>query len=130
MKGRSSDVALLALRAALGIGCILHGYPEAMHPSTWFGALEAFVELAGGIAVLAGFATSTFAFLIGCDMAGAIFFGQILHGGAAGAAGRPESLELRLAYLAIALALILLGPGAFAAGAPRGSPRQLSRRRR
>jgi putative oxidoreductase len=125
----SSDLALLVLRLALGAAFITHGFPKILHPATWaahvmpglpswLAAVAAFVEFAGGIAVAAGFLTPFFAFLIACDMVVAILFVLVPHGApyVSSAPGSP-SYELPLAYLALSLALILLGPGALAVDA-------------
>jgi putative oxidoreductase len=136
-----SDLALLALRIALGVAFVVHGYPKILHPATWaahvmpglpswLAAIAAFVEFGGGIAVAVGFLTPLFAFLIACNMVVAILFVLVPHGAVyvSSAPGAP-SYELPLAYLAISLALILLGPGAFAIDARTGGGgRKRSRR--
>ncbi len=127
-----SDIALLVLRIALGAAFVVHGYPKILHPATWaahvmpglpswLAAVAAFVEFGGGIAVAVGFLTPLFAFLIACNMVVAILFVLVPHGAAyvSSAPGAP-SYELPLAYLAISLALILLGPGAVAISARTG----------
>jgi putative oxidoreductase len=121
-----SDIALLVLRLALGVAFITHGYPKIMHPATWaahvipglpswLAAIAAFVEFGGGIAVALGFLTPAFAFLIACNMVVAILFVLVPHG-APYISSVPDapSYELPLAYLAMTLALILLGPGSLA----------------
>lgn len=135
------DLGLLALRLVLGASFVLHGYTKVMHPTSWLtgilpaapawlGAVVAFVEFGGGIALIAGFATPVFAFLIACDMAVAILFVHIPHGDVFVNIGRAhkETFELPLAYLTMALALILLGPGAYSVDTMR--PARAGRRRR
>ncbi|MDQ2857640.1 MAG: DoxX family protein [Candidatus Eremiobacteraeota bacterium] len=123
--GSRTNIALLALRVVLGAAFILHGWPKVLHPGTWashmlprapawLGAVAAFAEFGGGIAVLLGILTPLFAFLIACDMFVAIWFVHLPHGASFvnDAAGK-TSFEKPLMYLVVALALILAGPGAY-----------------
>jgi putative oxidoreductase len=136
---RTQAFALLALRLALGIAFVVHGYPKILHPGSWaahalpglppwLAAVAAFVEFGGGIALIAGFLTPVFAFLIACNMVVAILFVLVPHGAAyvSNVEGAP-TYELPLAYLVVALALILLGPGDFAVDARTGVVRRSKR---
>lgn len=132
---RRGDIALLALRLFLGAAFVLHGLPKILHPGTWaaqalpgvppwLAAVAAFVEFGGGIALIVGLATPVFAFLIGCNMVVAIWFVLIPHGAKfVNDAPGASSYEKPLAYLIIALALILLGPGRFALDTARSGKR-------
>ena len=122
----SSTWATVPLRLGLGIPFIGHGAQKVlgsfngpglskfiaspapfsfMRPGwLWMGA-AAFGELVGGALVLLGLLTRVGAFLIACVMITAIagflwprFFG-------------PEGMELAVAFLAIALALLITGGG-------------------
>lgn len=139
MNERGRDLALLALRVCLGAAFIVHGWPKIGHPTTWaahilptalgwLAAVAAFVEFGGGIALVAGFATPIFAFLIGCDMVVAILFVLVPRGAVfvASGPGRP-AYETPLAYLTMALAVVLLGPGRYAIDGMR--PARRGRRR-
>ena len=95
---------------------VVPGTPAALQ------AIAAFAEFAGGIALIAGFATPLFAFLIACDMFVAIFVVSIPRG-AAFVSENPAKpgFELALIYLAAALTLILIGAGAYSIDASRSS---------
>ena len=121
-----STWATVPLRLALGISFIGHGAQKVlgsfggpgfskfvsfpaplpfMRPSgLWMGA-AAFAELVGGVLVVLGLLTRIGAFLIICVMLTAIagvlwpkFFA-------------PEGMELAIAFLGIALALLIIGGG-------------------
>jgi putative oxidoreductase len=121
----TSSWATVPLRLALGISFIGHGaqkvlgsfggpgfskftsfpapFPFMRPASLWMGA-AAFAELIGGVLVLLGLFTRLGAFLIVCVMVTVIglqwtkFFA-------------PEGMELAVAYLGIALALLITGGG-------------------
>src|SRR5882724_8420191 len=121
----TSSWATIPLRLALGISFIGHGAQKVlgsfggpgfskftsfpapfsfMRPaSLWMGA-AAFAELIGGVLVLLGLFTRLGAFLIVCVMF-TVIAGQWPKFFA------PEGMELAVAYLGIALALLITGGG-------------------
>lgn len=122
----TSSWATVPLRLALGISFIGHGaqkvlgsfggpgfakftsfpapFPFMRPASVWMGA-AAFAELIGGMLVLLGLFTRLGAFLIVCVMV-TVIFGSLWPKFFA-----PEGMELAVAYLGIALALLIMGGG-------------------
>lgn len=141
--GPRADIALLLMRVMVGVAFVIHGLPKIQHPAAWLSpmmpgvpawlqAVAAFAEFAGGIALVAGFLTPIFAFLIACNMIVAIFFVLVPHGAVfVSNAPHGQSYELPAAYLVMAVAFILIGPGAYSIDGARGeSVGRSSRRRR
>ena len=85
-------------------------------------AIAAFAEFGGGIALVVGFATPLFAFLIACNMLVAIFVVLIPHGAVfiSEDSAKP-TFELALVYLVCAVTLILIGAGAYSIDSARSS---------
>lgn len=118
----------LALRIALGVAMIYHGYskvvPGSLHGNVaapiehysgfvasmglprWLGYVSALTEFVGGILVLVGLLTRFAALLITINMAFAIVL-VTRHHGYAGS-------EYPLALLVMALMILFYGPGAAA----------------
>ena len=117
------------LRLVLGISMVFHGYGKVIPASGlhgnllsalqhhshlvvslgmpyWLGYVSALTEFLGGILILLGLLTRFTAFMIACNMLGAILL-VARHQGYSGS-------ELPLALLAIALMLIFFGPGTMA----------------
>ena len=124
----NTDLALLILRAVLGIIMIYHGWPKLTDLS---GTIEGFAgmglplpavaavfsmvaEVFGGLLLLVGVLTDIAGLLIAIDMLGAIVFVHAKNGFAVAEGG----YEWPLALLAMALAVALAGPGRYAAGRP------------
>lgn len=85
-------------------------------------AIAALAEFIGGIALIAGFATPLFAFLIACNMLVAIFVIAIPHGATfVSSDSAKPGFELALVYLTATLTLILIGAGAYSIDAARSS---------
>jgi putative oxidoreductase len=122
--GKRLDIALLVLRLVLAAVFITHGYAKVFHMgfsgvSGFFtslgvpmsgvaGPFVALVELVGGIALLFGVFTRVFGFLLACDMLGAIILVHAKNGYAA-----PKGVEAVLGNFGMAVALALLGAGAY-----------------
>ncbi|HEY2897818.1 MAG TPA: DoxX family protein [Gemmatimonadaceae bacterium] len=118
------DLALLVLRLVLGAVFITHGYGKlfgmGVSGVTGFftsigvpapGVFAPFIsvlEFAGGIALALGALTRVIAFLLACDMLGAILLVHIHNGYAA-----PKGVEAVLGNFGMAVALALLGAGAY-----------------
>ena len=120
---RLQPLALLALRAILGVIMIAHGYGKVFHGGLvqhvhrvaslglpgWLAYPSAFTEFFGGILILAGVLTRFVSLLIIIDMAVAIWKihwknGMFARGG----------YEFPLTLATIAFALIVLGAGPIA----------------
>ena len=114
---------LLVVRVVMGVAFILHGWPKIQNPMGWMNAmggegvpsflqaLAALAEFGGGIALLLGFLTPLAALGIVCQMLGALFMVHFPMGHPFVAATGGPSYELPLVYLALAILLLVMGPG-------------------
>lgn len=117
------SAGLLILRVVAGTAMALHGWPKIQNATSWMGpdatippalqAAAAVAEFGGGIAWVVGLLTPLASLLIGCTMAVAAGMFHIPAGDPFVASGPGPSYEPALGYLAIALALLLIGPGRF-----------------
>ncbi len=120
--GGPGAVGLLALRLVAGAAMMLHGWPKVLHATAWMGpdapvpgvlqALAALSEFGGGLCWVLGLLTPVASSLILSTMAVAVGMVHISSGHpfVAGPPSGPSS-ESALGYLAIALTLLLVGPG-------------------
>jgi putative oxidoreductase len=120
----AASVGLLVLRLAAGAAFILHGWGKIQHPTDWMNAwfqtppppylqaAAAVAEFGGGIAWILGFLTPLFSLMIACTMATAYALVHHPHGDPfiASGPGQP-SFELPAVYFAVAVCLLLVGPG-------------------
>ena len=114
--------ALLIVRVVMGVAFILHGWPKIQYPTGWMNAmggqdvpsflqaLAALAEFGGGIALILGLLTPLAALGIVCQMLAALFLVHFPMGHPFVATGGP-SYELPLVYLALAVLLLIVGPG-------------------
>jgi putative oxidoreductase len=129
MSDQAHGFAAFLLRIVLGICFTLHGcgkvfglfggqgldkwidtYAAVGIGPSWLGYLVAFGELLGGIALILGTLHRAAAFTIAVIMAGAIW---TVHG-KNGYFLKNQGFEYPLALLAIAIAVMLIGPGLWA----------------
>lgn len=118
----------LFLRLVLGIAMIFHGYskviPASLHGNTlsalqhhshfvatlgvpyWLGYISALTEFIGGILLVLGLLTRFAAFMVACNMLGAILLVTRHHG--------YSGSEYTLALLVIAVMLLFYGAGTLA----------------
>ena len=119
---RLQPLALLAMRLALGIVLVVHGYHKVfggLHRTaqmighlglpSWLGYVSAFTEFIGGFLILAGFLTRGSAFVVCIDMIVAIWKVH-WHNGLLGSPDHP-GYEFPLSVAGLAFALIFLGGG-------------------
>jgi putative oxidoreductase len=118
---RLQPLALLAMRCALGLVYIAHGYPKVFHGGfghstaaivgnmglpSFLGYLVAYLEFIGGMMLIIGVFTRVLGFLFTCEMTVAILKIHLKNG-----IGVPNGVDLPLVCLAIAFALIFFGAG-------------------
>src|SRR3954454_5263856 len=120
--GGPGAVGLLVLRLVAGTAMMFHGWPKIQHATSWMGpkapvpgvfqALAALAEFGGGLYWVLGLLTPLASFLILGTMAVALGMVHLPQGHpfVASQPGGP-SFEPALGYLAIAVALLLTGPG-------------------
>lgn len=123
----SAAWGLLAVRLVAGAGIAIHGWPKIQHSMTWMGpqspipsalqALAAVAEFGGGLCWIFGILTVPASFLILCTMAVAAGMVHIANGHPF-VASPPSSpsYETAALYFAIALLLLLAGPGRLSLG--------------
>lgn len=113
-------VALLILRVVVGCAFVMHGWPKIQDPLNWMGEdagvpgvfqlLAAVAEFVGGMALIAGLLTPLAALGLAVTMVVAIGMVHLAQGHPFVNPGGP-SYELAAAYLAVAIAILLTGPG-------------------
>jgi putative oxidoreductase len=118
--GIGASLGLLAVRIAVGIALLLHGWPKIQNPTEWMGpegppaflqAAAAIAEFGGGAALIVGLLTRPFALLIAITMATAALMVHISAGHPFVAKPPSPSWELAGVYFAVAVQFLLTGPG-------------------
>jgi putative oxidoreductase len=120
--GGAGSLGLLILRLAYGAAFCFHGWGKIQDPTGWAGpnapfppyllAAAAVAEFGGGIAMILGFLTPLFALGLACTMAVAALKIHIPHGDPfVGTAPGQMSYEPAVVYFAIAVCILLIGPG-------------------
>lgn len=115
------SAALLLLRVGIGTALVLHGWPKIQNPAGWMGpdagysafmqSLAAVSEFCGGLAWILGLVTPLASFGIACTMGTAFYMHlAVFKHTFVNLTGGP-SFELALAYLLIALLIMVAGPG-------------------
>jgi putative oxidoreductase len=121
LPGLSASIGLLVVRATVGLALMFHGWPKIQNPTAWMGsdapapgllqAAAAAAEFGGGFLWIVGLLTPVASLLIAATMETAAGMVHISQGHPfVGKPGNP-SYELAAAYLAVALLLLLAGPG-------------------
>lgn len=118
------SIGLLVLRVVVGLAFMFHGWSKIQNPLGWMGegagtpgvfqALAAISEFCGGFAWMLGLLTPLASFGLACTMTVAAYTHIIVRGDPFVGQGG-VSYELALAYLSVALLLLLAGPGRFSA---------------
>lgn len=123
--GGGASLGLLVLRVIAGLGLMLHGWPKIQNAFSWMGpnagvpgflqALAALSEFGGGLALILGLLTPLAALGIAITMLVAATTVHMAKGDPFVRSGPPPggSYELAAIYFAIALLLLLAGPGRF-----------------
>ncbi len=127
VRGRGA-AGLLVVRLVFGLGIMLHGWQKVQSdggPFGWMNAmpgahvpaflqgLAALAEFGGGLGMIVGLLTPLAALGLICNMLVALFMVHLANGHPfVGAHGGP-SFEPAADYLAVALLLLLTGPGAW-----------------
>ena len=115
------SLGLLVLRLVVGIAFILHGWPKIQNPMHWMGdkvtpilqLASALAEFGGGIALILGFLTPIAAASLAINMIFALVLVHFPQHQPFVGGGPGGSFELPLVYLAIMIALLGTGPGAY-----------------
>lgn len=120
VSGRGA-VGLLILRLVAGSALMLHGWPKIQHATSWMGPtapvpgflqfLAAFSEFFGGLAFLTGLLTPIAALGVASTMLFALFAVHLKKGDPFVDPHGGSSFESALGYFAIAMTLMLTGPG-------------------
>ncbi len=118
-------IGLLIVRLVFGLGMVLHGSQKIGTPFTWMNAfagpkappgflqaLAAIAEFFGGLALILGLLTPIAALGVVCVMLAAIAMAHLPAGDPFIGAPGKSSFESAAGYLAVALLLIITGPGA------------------
>lgn len=118
-EGGRGAVGLLVVRLVAGAAFMFHGWPKIQDPFHWMGpsmpgplqALAALAEFGGGLAWILGLLTPVASFGIACTMLVAIGSVHLPKGDPF--VGRDGSWEQAAVYLAVAVLLMLHGPGRY-----------------
>lgn len=118
--GGRGAIGLLALRLVMGSALLLHGWPKIQHATSWMGPgapvpavfqfLAAFSEFFGGLAFLAGLLTPLAALGVASTMLTALVTVHFKNGHPFVSEHGP-SYESALGYFAVAVLMLLTGPG-------------------
>jgi putative oxidoreductase len=130
--GGAGSMGLLVLRLVVGAALTCHGASKIHDETGWkinnattwmdkfpsppppyLQAAAVVAEFGGGIALVIGFLTPLFSLMIACTMAVAAFTVHIPKGDPFVNLKGGPSFELAAAYFAVAVCLLLVGPGQF-----------------
>ncbi|KAF0244214.1 MAG: hypothetical protein FD180_2724 [Planctomycetota bacterium] len=121
--GARASLGLLTVRIVAGAAFMFHGGPKLSHPTDWMqsdlpGMIQAatvIAEFGGGALWVLGALTPFASLAIGCTMA-LQASKHIGHGDAFSTIkSASQDSEKALLYLAVAVLLLMIGPGTFAA---------------